>query len=48
MSIPRILLIDRGRLVADGTPREVLTDERIRGVFGVEPALVRLAVHGQG
>ena len=45
---PRILLIDRGRLVADGTPREVLTDERIREVFGVEPALVRLAVHGQG
>jgi len=45
---PRILLIDRGRLVADGTPHEVLTDERIREVFGVEPALVRLAVHGQG
>jgi iron complex transport system ATP-binding protein len=45
---PRILLIDHGRLVADGTPRDVLTDERIREVFGVEPALVRLAVHGQG
>jgi iron complex transport system ATP-binding protein len=44
---PRILLIDHGRLVADGTPRDVLTDERIREVFGVEPALVRLAVHGQ-
>ena len=35
--------IDHGRLVADGTPDEVLTDERIREVFGVEPALVRLA-----
>ncbi len=45
---PRILVIDHGRLIADGTPREVLTDERIRDVFGVEPALVRLAVHGQG
>jgi iron complex transport system ATP-binding protein len=38
---PRLILIDRGRLVADGTPGEVLTDERIRDVFGVDPAIVR-------
>jgi iron complex transport system ATP-binding protein len=38
---PRLLLLDRGRLLADGSPGEVLTDERIRTVFGVDPALVR-------
>jgi iron complex transport system ATP-binding protein len=41
---PRLVLVDRGRIVADGSPAEVLTDERIRDVFGVDPALVRLAV----
>ena len=40
---PRLVVIDRGRLVADGPPSEVLTDDLIRDVFGVEPALVRLA-----
>ncbi len=40
---PRLVLLDHGRLVAEGTPAQVLTDERIREVFGVEPALVRLA-----
>jgi len=40
---PRLVVIDHGRVVADGPPGEVLTDERIREVFGVEPALVRLA-----
>ena len=40
---PRLVLIEHGRVVADGPPAEVLTDERIREVFGVEPALVRLA-----
>ena len=39
----RLVVIDRGRLVADGPPAEVLTDDLIRDVFGVEPALVRLA-----
>jgi iron complex transport system ATP-binding protein len=38
---PRLVLIDRGRLIADGTPAEVLTDDRIRDVFGVDPAIVR-------
>ena len=40
---PRLVLLDHGRLVGDGTPAEVLTDERIGEVFGVAPALVRLA-----
>jgi iron complex transport system ATP-binding protein len=40
---PRLILLDHGRLVADGTPAEVLTDARIRDVYGVAPGLVRLA-----
>ena len=40
---PRLVIIDRGRLVADGPPAEVLSDERIRETFGVEPGMVRLA-----
>jgi len=38
---PRLILLDAGRVVADGRPSEVLTDERIRDVFGVDPGLVR-------
>ena len=38
---PRLVLLDRGRIVADGTPDEVLSAERIRAVYGVDPALVR-------
>jgi iron complex transport system ATP-binding protein len=38
---PRLVLIDRGRVVADGSPTEVLSDERIRDVFGVDPGIVR-------
>ena len=41
---PRIAVVDRGRLVADGPPAESLTPDRIRDVFGVDPALVRLGV----
>jgi len=37
---PRLILIDRGRLIADGSPAEVLTDDRIRDVFGVDPSIV--------
>ncbi len=40
---PRLILLDRGEVVADGTPTEVLTTERIRDVFGVDPEFVRLA-----
>jgi len=39
---PRLVVIDRGRLVADGAPAEALTPGRVRDVFGVDPALVRL------
>jgi iron complex transport system ATP-binding protein len=42
---PRLLLIDDGRIVADGPRSDVLSDERIRDVFGVDPRVlgVRLA-----
>lgn len=39
---PRLILLDRGRVVADGSPTEVLAPDRIRDVFGVDPAFVRL------
>ena len=35
----RIVVMERGRLVADGAPREVLTPERIAAVFGVEAVM---------
>jgi iron complex transport system ATP-binding protein len=41
---PRLVLLDAGRIVADGPPAEVLSPERIREVFGVDPAIVRLPV----
>jgi iron complex transport system ATP-binding protein len=39
---PRLVLLDAGRIVAEGPPEQVLAPERIRDVFGVDPALVRL------
>jgi len=39
---PRLVLLDAGRIVADGSPAEVLTPDRIRDVFGVDPSFVRL------
>ncbi len=39
---PRLILLDRGRIVADGPPSEVLAPDRIREVFGVDPGFVRL------
>ena len=41
---PRLVLLDGGQVVADGTPAQVLTPERIREVFGVDPSFVRLPV----
>jgi ABC-type cobalamin/Fe3+-siderophores transport system ATPase subunit len=38
---PRLILLDGGEVVADGEPDEVLADEQIRDVFGVDPAFVR-------
>ena len=32
----RLLLIDEGRIVADGTPAEVLTAARLRAVYGID------------
>ena len=40
---PRLAILDHGRIVADGPPADALTAERIRDVFGVDPALVRRA-----
>jgi iron complex transport system ATP-binding protein len=37
---PRLLLIDDGRLVADGPRSDVLSDDRIRQVFGVDPQVL--------
>jgi iron complex transport system ATP-binding protein len=36
----RILVMDQGRLVAEGAPREVLTRERIAAVFAVEADII--------
>jgi ABC-type cobalamin/Fe3+-siderophores transport system ATPase subunit len=41
---PRVIVLAGGRIVADGTPAETLGPARIRDVFGVDPALVRLPV----
>jgi iron complex transport system ATP-binding protein len=41
---PRVVILDGGRIVADGPPRTTLDEARIRAVFGVDPALVRLPV----
>jgi iron complex transport system ATP-binding protein len=38
----RLVLLEAGRVVADGSPSDVLTPDRIREVFGVDPALVRI------
>jgi len=36
----QILMLNGGRIVASGTPAEVLTTERIEHVFGVQPTMV--------
>jgi ABC-type cobalamin/Fe3+-siderophores transport system ATPase subunit len=41
---PRIVAMDHGAVVADGPPAVTLDAQRIREVFGVDPALVRLPV----
>jgi len=40
---PRLLLLHEGRLVADGAAPDVLTPERVRRVYGVDPQFVSLA-----
>jgi iron complex transport system ATP-binding protein len=39
---PRFVVLDAGRVVADGPPADVLTAERIRETFRVDPVHVRL------
>jgi iron complex transport system ATP-binding protein len=41
---PRVVVLAAGRIVGDGTPGVTLRADRIREVFGVDPALVRLPV----
>jgi iron complex transport system ATP-binding protein len=41
---PRLVVLEGGRVVGDGPAREVLAPDRIRDVFGVDPALVRLPI----
>jgi iron complex transport system ATP-binding protein len=43
---PRLVLLDHGRVVADGSPADVLTAHWIREVYGVDPRFVP-AVTGQ-
>jgi iron complex transport system ATP-binding protein len=40
----RVVMMERGRLVADGAPRAVLTAERIASVFGVAAVIADSAV----
>ena len=40
---PRLILLERGRIVADGPAEDVLTPDSIRAVFRVDPQLVRPA-----
>lgn len=39
----RVALLDKGRIVADGPPRAVLTAERLRAVYGVEAHIAEAA-----
>ena len=39
----RVALLDGGRLIAQGTPADVLTPERLRAVYGVSVVVERLA-----
>ncbi len=41
---PRVVVLDSGRIVADGPPATTLDPATIRTVFKVDPALVRLPV----
>ena len=41
---PRIVLLDGGVVAGDGPPGTVLSPDRIREVFGVDPGFVRVAV----
>lgn len=38
----RVLILEKGRIVADGKPEEALTPERIANIFGVEVDMVKV------
>jgi iron complex transport system ATP-binding protein len=42
-SADRLIVLDRGRIVADGAPREVLAAERLASVFGISVAVAEVA-----
>ena len=42
----QIVLLNQGRVVANGTPAEVLTADHIRDVFGVEPTFIPVEQSG--
>ncbi len=42
-----IVLLDRGRITAEGRPEDVLTAERIRAVFGLDVAVTLHPHHGR-
>jgi len=42
----RVCLLHEGRILADGPPAEVLTHDRIRQVYGVDPRFVHLPAAG--
>ena len=41
--VDRVLVMDSGRIVADGAPREVLTAERMRTTFAVEATVIEVS-----
>ncbi|MCS7080662.1 MAG: heme ABC transporter ATP-binding protein [Chloracidobacterium sp.] len=42
-----VVLLDRGRIAAEGRPEDVLTPERIQGVFGLEVSVTPHPRHGR-
>ena len=42
----RLYVINHGRIVASGTPQQVLTTELLRDVFGVEALIDSHPLHG--
>jgi iron complex transport system ATP-binding protein len=39
---PRVVVLDAGRVAADGPPSDALAPDVVRRIFGVDPALVRI------